>query len=269
MEPYQFKQGTIPLLVSMPHVGTDIPDPIAQQMCDRARTLPDTDWHLELLYNFLQELGASTLVAQYSRYVIDLNRPPDDSSLYPGIATTELCPTTLFDGSPIYLPEQAPDKHDIHHRIQTYWQPYHTQLQAELQRLKNTYGVAVLWDAHSIRSQIPRLFAGRLPDLSLGTFSGHSADAKLTADLLITAHQYADYTTVLNGRFKGGYITRQYGHPDDHIHAIQLELVQDTYMQEEWPFPYMEQKAVRIRSVLRHLLETVVSWIETSGVVKR
>jgi N-formylglutamate deformylase len=263
MEPYRFQQGTIPLLVSMPHTGTKLPDTLLERMSDRALTLPDTDWHLESLYSFVPELGASTLAAHYSRYVIDLNRPPDDSSLYPGSATTELCPTTLFDGSPLYLPGQEPDAKDINQRIQHYWQPYHDQLQSELQRLRDTYGVAVLWDAHSIRSQIPRLFEGRLPDLSFGTFSGQSADSQLTADLLAIAQHYSSYTAVLNGRFKGGYITRHYGNPSDRIHAIQLELVQDTYMQEEWPFQYVNEKANTVRKVLRHLLDTVVKWIET------
>jgi N-formylglutamate deformylase len=262
MKPYRFKQGKIPLLVSMPHIGTEVPEQIVQKMGDRARTLPDTDWHLETLYNFLDDIGASVITAHYSRYVIDLNRPPDDSSLYPGTTTTELCPTTLFDGSPIYRPGCEPDVQEIARRRQDYWQPYHDQLGGELTRLRDAHGIAVLWDAHSIRSQIPRLFEGRLPDLNIGTFAGNSADAQLTQHIVNVAKQYPYYTNVLNGRFQGGYITRQYGRPAEHIHAIQLELVQNTYMNEEWPFQYVEEKAIAIRPVLRHLLQAVLQWIE-------
>lgn len=260
---YQFKPGHVPILVSIPHAGTRLPDALVPRFTDRALTLPDTDWHLPQLYDFLDELQVSWIVANYSRYVIDLNRPPDDHSLYPGQITTELCPTTLFDGSPIYRSGASPNAEEIRQRIQTYWQPYHRQLQAELARLREAHGLAVLWDAHSIRSQVPRLFSGTLPDLNLGTFNGRSADSELT-ERVFTVAQQSPYTVVLNGRFQGGYITRHYGHPSNQIHALQLELVQDTYMQAESPFAFLEEQAIAIRPVLRQLLETVDQWTDSA-----
>lgn len=267
MKNYSFQQGKIPLLVSMPHVGIDLPEAILPRMTAQARILSDTDWHLEQLYSFLDELNPSLIIAQHSRYVIDLNRPPDNRSLYPGTATTGLCPTELFEGSPIYLLGETPHSQEIIQRTQDYWQPYHEQIRAELERLKAAYGIAVLWDAHSIRSQIPRLFQGRLPDLNLGTFSGKSADAQLAERLLTVAKKDPNYTAVLNGRFQGGYITRHYGCPEENVHAVQLELVQATYMQEEPPFNYLAEKAIAIRPVLRDMIETVIQWISESSLL--
>lgn len=256
---YDFKPGTMPLLVSIPHVGTHLPEALLPRLSDRARTVPDTDWHLEALYDFLDDLNVSVLVARHSRYVIDLNRPPDNQSLYPGVATTELCPTRLFDGSAIYRDGEQPDAQEIAQRLQQYWQPYHDQIRAELTRLVDRYGIALLWDAHSIRSQLPRLFQGRLPDLNIGTFSGNSAAASL-AEQLVAVAQRSPYSQVLNGRFQGGYITRHYGQPAANIHAVQLELVQATYMQEDPPFMLLEDRANAIRPVLRQLLETAIEW---------
>ena len=174
-----FKPGRIPMLVSMPHVGTDIPDDIAARLTPEALTRADTDWHLVELYNFLGEMGASTLSARWSRYVIDLNRPPENTNLYPGLDTTGLCPVDTFGRAPLYLDGQLPDQADIERRLARYWQPYHQQLRAELDRLLALHGRVVLWDAHSIASKVPRFFEGKLPDLNFGTAAGTSCDAGL------------------------------------------------------------------------------------------
>lgn len=259
-EPFVFRTGRTPLLVSMPHVGTYIPDDIAAVLTDRALTVPDTDWHVDRLYDFLDDLGASVIAATHSRYVVDLNRAPDGSDLYPGRDTTELCPTASFERHPLYRDGRLPDDAEIGRRVGAYWQPYHTQLAAELERLKATHGRALLWDAHSIASVVPRFFEGRLPDLNIGTNGGASCDPSLSLRVTTVAAATTGYTSVLNGRFKGGYITRQYGRPDDGVHAIQLELSQRTYMEEGPPFAFREDRATAIRPVLRVMLETMLDW---------
>ncbi len=247
---YTLQQGTAPLLVSMPHIGTDIPADLRAHYVPRALRVEDTDWHLARLYNFLGELGASVLMPTTSRYVIDLNRPPDDAPMYPGASNTELCPTRFFTGEPLYQSGQAPDAAERARRRDVYWQPYHAALAAELARLKSQHGYALLWDAHSIRSEIPWLFDGRLPDLNIGTASGASAADALTASVVQACSAYPQFSTAVNGRFKGGYITRHYGRPDQHIHAIQLEMCQSLYMQEVAPFAYDAVRAERVQPLL-------------------
>lgn len=260
MEPYRFTPGTAPLLVSMPHVGTNIPDTIAPRMTAAARGVPDTDWHVDRLYDFLDELGAASITATHSRFVIDLNRPPDGTPLYPGASNTELCPTSLFDETPIYQEGQAPSQTEIAGRLEEYWRPYHQRLETELAAMRAKHGVALLFDAHSIRSQVPRFFDGRLPDINLGTGGGSSADPALAAAVIEAAADAEGYTSVLNGRFKGGYITRQYGRPEKNIHAIQLELAQITYMEEEPPFRFREDLANAVRPALRRIVEALLAW---------
>ena len=260
MEPFLFREGSGPLLVSMPHVGLHIPDDIAAGMTDLALTLSDTDWHIDRLYDFLDDLGASAIAATHSRYVVDLNRPPDGASLYPGKATTELCPTVTFDGEPLYRDGVTPDETETVRRVTHYWKPYHDKLEAELARLKAAHGYALLWDAHSIRSLVPRLFEGRLPDLNIGTANGESCDPDLAGRVLQAAESAQTYGAVLNGRFKGGYITRRYGRPGEGIHAIQLELSQRTYMEEPPPFAFREDLAGRVRPVIRSMLEAMLDW---------
>ncbi len=250
------QQGSVPLLVSMPHIGTDIPADLRAHYVPRALQVEDTDWHLARLYNFLGELGASVLMPTTSRYVIDLNRPPDDAPMYPGASNTELCPTRFFTGEPLYQSGQEPDAAERARRRDVYWQPYHAALQAELARLKAQHGYALLWDAHSIRSEIPWLFEGRLPDLSIGTASGASADDALTAAVVQACGAYPQFSSAVNGRFKGGYITRHYGQPDQHIHAIQLEMCQSLYMQEVPPFRYEEVLASAIQPLLRKMVSS-------------
>lgn len=261
--PFRFRQGTRPLLISMPHVGTHVPPALAARFTDEGQRVPDTDWHLERLYDFADTLGASVLVATHSRYVIDLNRPPDGASLYPGQSVTGLCPLDLFDDQPLYRdPADVPSEAEIAERRQAIWQPYHTQLAQELVRLKALHGAAALWDAHSIRSVVPRFFEGSLPDLNLGTANGDSCDPALAQQLLAIGQQAPGYTAVLNGRFKGGHITRQYGKPAQGIHAVQLEMTQCSYMQESWPFDYLPDTAAGVQPTLWRMLEAVLSFVQ-------
>jgi N-formylglutamate deformylase len=255
---FTLHRGTVPLLVSLPHDGSAIPDAIAQQMHPRARTAPDTDWHVARLYAFARELGASVLVPNYSRYVVDLNRPPDDMSLYPGQNTTGLCPIVQFSGEPVYVEDRHPSAADIQARIDTYWRPYHAALSSELQRLRETHERIVLWEGHSIRGECAFLFDGRLPDFNLGTVGGASCSPALQDRLVAILSKANAYDFVANGRFQGGYITRHYGDPANGIDAVQLEISQRIYMDEE-SFGYDEQKAVGAQRVIRELLEATLA----------
>ncbi|MFG5776436.1 N-formylglutamate deformylase [Comamonas sp. J-3] len=262
---FEFRQGTAPLLISFPHVGTYVPPALAERFTPEAREVHDTDWHLPILYAFAQEIGASTLVATHSRFVVDMNRPPDGASLYPGQSVTGLCPTDTFADTPIYRsPELAPDDAEIAQRRDIVWKPYHEQLAAELARIKAQHGVAGLWDAHSIQSVLPRFFEGKLPDLNLGTNKGASCGAGLGEALLAEAQKSAadGFTAVLNGRFQGGYITRHYGQPEQNVHAIQLEMTQSSYMQEHMPFDYLPEVAAKIQPHVRRMVETLLQYVQ-------
>ena len=251
-------RGSVPLLVSLPHEGTELPPDLAARMTDAARAVPDTDWHVSRLYAFARELGASILVPRWSRYVVDLNRPPDDASLYPGQNTTGLCPTRRFSGEPVYLPGQDPSEGEVRDRVERYWRPYHDILRGELERLRALHGRALLWEGHSIRgSGLPFLFEGRLPDLNLGTANGASCAPGLQARLEAVLSAQTDYDWVANGRFKGGHITRHYGDPARGIDAVQLEISQRNYMDED-SFEYDEAKAAKLLSLLRKLLEAAL-----------
>ena len=256
MIPFRLRQGTAPLLVSFPHVGTHVPAAIADRLTPAARAVPDTDWEVDRLYDFAAGLGASTLVATHSRYVVDVNRPANDASLYPGQAVTGLVPMTDFAGTPLYLDSAAPDAAEIAQRIDTFWRPYHHSLASELDRLKVRHGRVLLWEAHSIRAEVPMLFDGALPDLNLGTNDGASCRPGLGEALLEVASA-SPYSAVLNGRFKGGYITRHYGRPQDGVDVVQLELVQRIYM-DDAERTFDEARANKLRSVLRKLIETAL-----------
>lgn len=257
---YTLHRGTTPLLLSLPHVGTVIPGDLQALYTPRALQVEDTDWHLEPLYAFVREIGASVLVPVHSRFVIDLNRPPENAPMYPGVNNTELCPTRFFSGDPIYREGQAPDETQIQQRLQTCWRPYHAALADELARLKRTHGHAVLWDGHSIRSQLPWLFDGKLPDLNLGTASGTSCDATLRSALMAVLAGQGDFTHITDGRFKGGHITRTYGQPALGVHAVQLEMCWSTYMAEDPPWVLDPLRAARIQPLLRALLQTCLDW---------
>lgn len=249
---FHLTRGQIPLLVSFPHSGTFIPPDIAARMTDIARILPDTDWHVPRLYAFLGAMGASRIEATHSRYVVDLNRPPDDRELYAGQKKTGLVPIDSFKGVPLYREGEAPGTDEIIDR-RKYWQPYHDALAQELSRLKAVHGSVILWDAHSIESVLPELFEGRLPDLNLGTFDGKSCDADI-ADAVFAAGTASSFSAVLNARFKGGYITRHYGNPGRGVHAIQLEMAQSIYMDEGPPFTYRPDRATKVTAAIRAMI---------------
>jgi N-formylglutamate deformylase len=253
MSNYMLRRGKAPIFVSMPHIGTEIPADLREHYAERALAVEDTDWHLERLYDWLDTVGASVLQARWSRYVIDLNRPPDDQPMYPGASNTELCPTRFFTGDPLYRPGHEPDRDERARRLDAYWRPYHDALRQELDRIRAQHGFALLWDAHSIRSCIPWLFEGELPGLNIGTAGNLSADEAITKAVERAAARHPDVSHVANGRFKGGYITRHYGRPDEHVHAVQLEMCQKLYMSESAPYEYDEALAAAIRPVVREM----------------
>ena len=255
---FTLKRGDAPLLISIPHLGAQIPPAMRELYSDAALTLADTDWHLDRLYDFAHELGATILGARYSRYVIDLNRPPNDESLYPGQTTTGLYPTETFRGKPVYRLNGEPDAEEKARRVAVYWQPYHDALRAELARLRERHANVLLWEAHSIASVLPRLFDAKLPDLNLGTQDGRTA-APALQKAAESAAAVGPFTWVANGRFKGGYITRHFGAPHEGIHAIQLEMCQSTYMNEAFPFDYDRTLAARVQPTLQRMLEGSLS----------
>jgi N-formylglutamate deformylase len=256
-----------PLILSMPHAGIDIPAQFAEGLVSPWLAQRDADWWIERLYDFGPALSATVVRTNISRTVIDVNRDPLGVSLYPGQATTELCPTTTFDGDPLYRANGAPDAAAIARRREIYYQPYHAALVIEIERLKRLHGCVVLYDCHSIRSRIPRLFDGELPNFNLGTHSGASCAPELTA----AVERVCDatiYSRVTNGRFKGGYITRHYGCPRQGVHALQMELACRGYMAQEpgsiepgnWPAPYEAKYAKTMRDVLRRILQTCLDF---------
>ena len=252
---FSVRPGTLPLLISMPHVGTCVPGDIAATMTEVARHVDDCDWHLERLYECAARRGAWLLVPSYARYVVDLNRPPDNANLYPGQDTTGLLPIDTFDKTPLYHPGGEPTAAEVARRVVRYWQPYHDALARNLAELKARHGAVLLWEAHSIRSQVPRFFEGRLPDFNFGTANGASAASGLAEALAECVRRHGGYTAVANRRFKGGYITRHYGAPRDGVHAVQLELSQVTYMQETRPYAYDEALAARVEPLLDALID--------------
>jgi N-formylglutamate deformylase len=245
--------GASPLVMSFPHVGTGLPGEVEAMLSARGRQLEDTDWHVHRLYGFARDTGASWIEAQLSRYVIDLNRPPGDEALYPGQASTGLCPALSFDGAALYR-AAPPDAREIERRRLTYWAPYHATLQALLEAARRRHGFAVLLDAHSIRSEVPRLFAGRLPDINVGTNDGRSCDPRLSASVMDALGAQRSFSHVLNGRFKGGYITRHYGDPAGGVHALQIELAQCGYM-DETGRNFEPARAAPLTSTLRSVID--------------
>ena len=263
------RRGEAPLVVSMPHTGTELPE-IEAGLQSTWLARRDADWWVDKLYGFAGDLGATVIRTSISRTVIDANRDPSGVSLYPGQTTTELCPSTTFDGEPLYRAGSAPDEKEIARRRQTYFEPYHHALTAEIARLRRRHPAVVLYDCHSIRSRIPRLFEGELPNFNIGTNSGASCAPELTARIEALCAE-TDFTRVTNGRFKGGYTTRHHGRPADGVHAVQMELACRGYMREpaevnpdNWPTPYEEKYAAPLRAVLQRILTACVEFAQTA-----
>jgi N-formylglutamate deformylase len=264
-EVYRHLLGDGPLIVSLPHCGTRMPDHLAARMTPAALALADTDWHLDRLYDFATALGAHMLMASFSRYVVDLDRDPSARPPHRDADDTGICPLTTFDRLPVYRAGEEPDKAEINRRIDVYWRPYHERLGDLLERCKAKHACALLFEAHSIHSRVPRFFTGRLPDFSLGSGRGASADPALAARLLAICQEAAGEGAELDGHFTGGYITRHYGRPELGVQAIQLELVKATYMDEAPPFLYRAELAAGLMPTLRRLLEALLDWANAKG----
>lgn len=252
---FSLSEGKSRLVISIPHAGIFVPPPLLRRLSPIGRDVVDTDWHVDRLYDFAAGLGATVLASHVSRSVVDLNRSPEGGLLYPGQAETGLCPTETFDGVPLYA--DPPGTDEIEERVGLYWRPYHDALRGQLDRVVALHGHVHLLDAHSIRSVVPRLFAGRLPDFNYGTATGRSASPELVSRAL-SATAGAGFTQVLDGRFRGGHITRHYGRPETGVHAIQLELAQACYLDEDAPHAYDEDRAGRVVAALTGLVRVLL-----------
>jgi len=256
VNPVEIHEGEGPVILGLPHTGTWLPEDVRARLNPRGQVLADTDWHIERLYDGLLP-GVTTVRATFHRYVIDANRGPDDASLYPGQNTTGLVPVTDFDGDPIWTEE--PTAEEIADRKARFHAPYHAALDAQIQRVRARHGVAILYDCHSIRSHIPFLFEGTLPDFNIGTNSGAACDPRIEKAVFDTCAA-TGRTHVLNGRFKGGWTTRHYGQPGTGVHAIQMELAQSSHLATETPpFAYDEAKAEVLRVTLKAILERLAA----------
>ncbi|WP_337188185.1 N-formylglutamate deformylase [Phenylobacterium sp.] len=266
----EVRRGEAPLIVSFPHTGVEIPPELEPRLVSPWLARKDADWWIDRLYDFATDLGATTVRTRISRTVIDVNRDPTGASLYPGQATTELCPTTTFDGEPLYRPGAEPGPAEIEARRATWFDPYHDALAAEIERLRDRHRAVVLYEAHSIRSVIPRLFEGELPNFNLGANQGRSCDAALTA-AVAAACDTPPFSHVIDGRFKGGWTTRRYGRPDLGVHAIQMELACRGYMDDPrepptpqtWPTPYAETRAAPMRAALVNVLKACLAFAQS------
>lgn len=256
MEPVEIFKGNSPLILSMPHTGTYVPDEIMDAFNPVGRKLADTDWHIHKLYKGLAP-NATTVRARFHRYVIDANRDPSGQSLYPGQNTTGLCPFIDFDNTPLYQDKRNPCPDEIERRRLKFHKPYHDALDAEIRLIHKRHGIAILYDCHSIRANIPFLFDGKLPDFNIGTNTGTSCAKSIEKAVTEICENAPEYCSVTNGRFKGGWTTRHYGNPENNIHAVQMELAQNTYMQESEPWTYLKDRAEHIRPHLQKILETL------------
>jgi len=260
MNVHDIARGDSPLVIDVPHAGTFVPPYLAAKLTPAARPLPDTDWHVEKLYAFAREAGATVVVATHSRYVADLNRDPTGMSLYPGADVTELCPTRTFANEPIWEEGAAPGTADVAARRTQFFDPYHASLAAEIERVRVRHGFAIVLDGHSIRAFVPRFFSGRLADLNLGTANGTSCAPSLESSAAQVLAAAPGFTHVVNGRFKGGYVTRHYGQPARGVHALQLEIAQACYMDEAPPYRWDAARAEALATVLRELIDVLLPW---------
>lgn len=267
MNPVEIDRGHGPVVLGLPHTGLHVPDDIAAHFNARGRSLADTDWHIHKLYEQLLP-DATTVRATFHRYVIDANRDPTGATLYPGQNTTGLCPVIDFENQPIYRDDQEPDAGEIERRRLAFHKPYHAALASEIDRVRNRHGLAVLYDCHSIRSVVPYLFAGTLPDFNIGTYDGTTCAPQVQDRVTAICRAASGYTTTVNGRFKGGWTTRHYGRPDDCVHAIQMELTQCSHLKAEHaPFELDADKAGQLRIHLKSVLESIETWAlsQTAG----
>jgi N-formylglutamate amidohydrolase len=253
-------RGDAAVIVNVPHCGTFLPEALRVRLSAAAGAVPDTDWHVEKLYAFAPALGATLVTATHSRYVVDLNRDPGGAALYPGADNTEVCPTRTFANEDVYAAGEEPGDAEIAGRLQRYFHPYHARLAAEVERVRARHGYVVLLDGHSILSEVPRFFAGRLPDLNLGTADGRSAAAGAIACAREVLAGASGFSHVVDGRFKGGWITRHYGEPARGAHALQLEMAMAAYMDERPPYPWDPARAAPLAAVLRRLVEALLAW---------
>lgn len=260
---FRFSPGRTPLLIHVPHTGTHLPDELAARLTPAARALPDTDWHVDQLYGFAPALGAGLFVATHSRYLVDLNRAPESTALYPGADNTEVCPTTDFERRPLYAERDMPGADEVAARLSRYWHPYHDRLGAEIAALTERFGFAIVLDGHSIKSVLPRFFDGTLPDLNLGTAEGRSADSDLRSSLFALLERADGFDAVCDGRFTGGYITRHYGNPAAGVHVVQLELAQAAYRDEAAPARFDAERAAALVAVLKQVVVHLLDWGES------
>jgi N-formylglutamate deformylase len=260
MNLYELHRGDAPLVIDVPHCGTCLPRDIDARLTAAGRGVPDTDWYVDKLYAFARTVGATLLTATHSRIVVDLNRDPSGAALYAGADNSELCPTRTFGNEPIYAPGAAPDHAEIARRREVFFDPYHAALAVEIERVHARHGHVVLLDGHSIRAEVPRFFAGRLPDLNLGTAGGASCAAPLQAAATAVLAAPTGFTHVVNGRFTGGWVTRHYGRPTEGVHALQLEMAQCAYMDESPPCRWDPVRAQPLASVLARLVDALVDW---------
>ena len=257
MEFLEIKQGLSPLILCFPHTGPYIPDAINDTLNEQGREKADTDWHLHALYDGLAP-EATSIRTCIHRYVIDCNRDPQGKSLYPGQNTTDLVPLTDFDGLPLH--KQVPTPSQINARLRDFHRPYHTAIETQIERVKAAHGFAIVYDCHSIRSNIPFLFEGTLPHFNIGTNEGKTCAPSIEKAVYTLCEKAQNYSVVLNGRFKGGWTTRHYGLPDTNVHAVQMEIAQRSYMIETTPWTYETNKAQSLRSHLKEILDELTNW---------
>ncbi|WP_282120374.1 N-formylglutamate deformylase [Ruegeria atlantica] len=267
MQVFSVQRGDGPIVLGQPHGGTYVPDEITARLNDNGRGLADTDWHINRLYKGILD-DATVVRSHVHRYVIDANRDPFGASLYPGQNTTTLVPLTDFDGQQIWNDGQSPSEDEVEDRRRKYHAPYHAALLDELNRVRDRHGVAILFDCHSIRSLIPFLFEGELPVFNTGTNDGLTCDAAIEQAVHDVASKAEGFTSVLNGRFRGGWTTRHYGRPSDGIHAIQMEIAQRAYMDETPPWTWREDRAAKLRPHLKTML-TRLNDLALSGALTR
>jgi N-formylglutamate deformylase len=267
----EVSRGMQPLIVSMPHAGIVLPAALQPRPVSSWLATVDTDWYIPRLYDFVSALGATVIRTSISRTVIDVNRDPEGQSLYPGQATTDLCPLTTFDGLPLYADAAGPDPVQVAQRRAEYFDPYHAALAQEIARLRAQHERIVVYDAHSIRSRVARLFDGDLPHFNVGTYAGRSCGSALTR-AVADACRRMSLDCVVDGRFKGGYITRHYGDPSRGVHAIQMELAMRSYLREPaapineacWPPEFDAARAAPLQVVLESVLRACLDFAASS-----